>query len=87
MFEFTKNRPEHFIKGECFYAEKYPKGKATAHWAILDQHILKTMQITNIIIILSKYQNIKKALNIIPRSKDWYCNNFYLYKNYLNTFF
>ena len=34
MFEFTKNRPEHFIKGECFYAEKYPKGKATAHWAV-----------------------------------------------------
>ena len=21
MFEFTKNRPEHFIKGECFYAK------------------------------------------------------------------
>ena len=31
-----KNRPENFIKGECFYAEKNLKGKATAHWATSD---------------------------------------------------
>jgi hypothetical protein len=34
MKEFTLIKPEHLLNGECFYAEKYPKGKATAHWAI-----------------------------------------------------
>ena len=33
MKEFTLIKPEHLLNGECFYAEKYPKGKATAHWA------------------------------------------------------
>ena len=34
MKEFTLIKPEHLLNGECFYAEKYPKGKATAHWAM-----------------------------------------------------
>ena len=34
MKEFTLIKPEHLLNGECFYAEKYPKGKATAHWAV-----------------------------------------------------
>ena len=33
MKECTLIKPEHLLNGECFYAEKYPKGKATAHWA------------------------------------------------------
>ena len=50
MFEFTKNRPEHFIKGECFYAEKNQNGKATAHWAYKkNQHTLKNCQVANIV--------------------------------------
>ena len=50
MKEFTLIKPEHLLNGECFYAEKYPKGKATAHWAVKkNQHALKESQVTNII--------------------------------------
>ena len=59
MKEFTLIKPEHLLNGECFYAEKYPKGKATAHWAMKkNQHTLKDCQVTNIndyIIIISRY--------------------------------
>ena len=49
MKEFTLIKPEHLLSGECFYAEKYPKGKATAHWAMKKQHTLNNYQVTNII--------------------------------------
>ena len=49
MKEFTLIKPEHLLNGECFYAEKYPKGKATAHWAMKKQHKLNNLQVTNII--------------------------------------
>ena len=50
MKEFTLIKPEHLLNGECFYAEKYPKGKATAHWAMKkNQHTLNNCQVTNII--------------------------------------
>ncbi len=49
MKEFTLIKPEHLLNGECFYAEKYPKGKATAHWALKNQHTLINCQVTNII--------------------------------------
>ena len=57
MKEFTLIKPEHLLNGECFYAEKYPKGKATAHWAVKKLAYTKKCQVANIIII---FHNIIK---------------------------
>ena len=59
MKEFTLIKPEHLLNGECFYAEKYPKGKATAHWAMKKLAYTKKLvkQLISLINLL-QYQDI-----------------------------
>ena len=62
MKEFTLIKPEHLLKGECFYDEKYPKGKATAHWAVKNQHTLKNCQVTNIMLFFHDIMKLWKEV-------------------------
>ena len=52
--------------GECFYAEKNLKSKATAHWAAKYQHILIIIFKIMILNIISRYNKILKSIfNVI----------------------
>ena len=52
--------------GECFYAEKNLKGKATAHWAFKYQHTLIIIFKILILNVISRYHELLNGiLNVI----------------------